>query len=77
MYLYVKLSIIIKYICRRLFALLDVMLGTVSVPLCYTGTFQSQRVIGGTMTFGAIAVSRSLNAVSAIPAVNSNVDIIY
>ena len=47
------------------------------VTLCYTGTFQSQRVIGGTMNFVAMAVSRSLNAVSAIPAVNSNVDIIY
>ena len=38
-----------------------------------TGTFQ--RVIGGTMNFGAMAVSRSF-AVSAIPAINSNMDII-
>ena len=29
------------------------------------------------MNFGAMSVSRSFNAVSAIPAVNSNRDIIY
>ena len=29
------------------------------------------------MNVGAVAVSRSFNAVSAIPAVNSNRDIIY
>ncbi len=29
------------------------------------------------MNFGAMSVSRSVNAVSAIPAVNSNRDIIY
>ena len=43
--------------------------------MCYTGTFQ--RVIGGTMNVSVMYVSRSVNAVSAIPAVNSNRDIIY
>ena len=43
---------------------------------CYaTGTFR--RVIGGTMDVGAMSVSRTVNAVSVIPAVNSNMDIIY
>ena len=43
---------------------------------CYaTGTFR--RVIGGTMNVGAMSVSRTVNAVSVISAVNSNMDIIY
>ena len=42
-------------------------------PKISSPTFRT--VIGGTMNVGVMSVSRSVNAVSVIPAVNSNRDI--